>query len=480
MANLVPDAQPQKLSVAEFKGMNQSVDESLIELGETHNAQNFITSQGILEVTPGNVKHIAAIVPGGVKTLMAFYKNNFTTGVVTRTLLASSSTNIYRWSGSAWVSIKSGLSDGYFSFINYQQGMTEILIMTNGVDPMFKWDGTTFSNLGGAPYTPKGTSMALHYERLWVTGDRANPNMLYASDAFDPEFWEINYVNVPGAQDPLADAGVVKELPTWDGGICIGVSNIFDDIVIFKTYSIWKIIGTYPGEYDDVKVFSAVGAIAKRSIIDAGNVSMFLAMDGIYIYDGVKTYPVSFPIKKVMAEMNTAYRDKAVGIFYDNRYILAIPTGSSTENNTVIDYDLLKQTFNIKRGFNVTDFLVFEDKLLFSNNNSYVLEYDKGDTFDGVPIVAFWDTPYTALSTPSLTKVSSRIYADTEILTPEGQVKISAICDQFNASVTTDKNAPKGLKLRGKGRKFKLRFENVSGSRFRIRFPELHFEVQED
>jgi len=38
----------------------------------------------------------------------------------------------------------------------------------------------------------------------------------------------------------------------------------------------------------------------------------------------------------------------------------------------------------------------------------------------------------------------------------------------------------KGIRLKGKGRKFKLRFENVNGSRFRLKTPELHVDVDED
>ena len=76
--------------------------------------------------------------------------------------------------------------------------------------------------------------------------------------------------------------------------------------------------------------------------------------------------------------MNPAYRDKAVGVFYDSRYILAIPEGDSTENNCILEFDLLAKNWTIKRGFNVNDFLVFKDTLLFSNNTGYVLEYDKG------------------------------------------------------------------------------------------------------
>ena len=131
---------------------------------------------------------------------MAFYKNN-ANGTVDKMLLASSPTNIYRWTGSQWLSIKSELTGGRFSFINYQQGMTEITIMGNGTDPMLKWDGVSMSDLEGNP--PKASSITLHYERVWTTGDPDNPNTVRASKDMAPEFWDFTD---PNGDDPLAVA----------------------------------------------------------------------------------------------------------------------------------------------------------------------------------------------------------------------------------------------------------------------------------
>jgi hypothetical protein len=254
------DEQSQKFSIPSAIGINQSVDESLLQPGETPNEQNYVIQQGIWEVTPGNTKFVPAAVPGGCDSLMAFYKNQ-ADGVVAKTLLAASSTAIYKWDeiSSAWVSIKTLLTSGRFSFINYQKGMNEIIIMSNGEDPVFKWDGITFSDLGGNP--PRAKSITLHYERVWTAGIKIFPNTVKGSKDLNPEFWDLTD---PAGFDPLAPAGVEVDIPTWDGGIIMGLSNIFDDVVIFKTYSIWKIVGTHPDEYQVVREFSSTGAIAER------------------------------------------------------------------------------------------------------------------------------------------------------------------------------------------------------------------------
>lgn len=474
-STLFPDEQSQKFSIPTFKGYNQAVDESQLDPGSTQNAQNFICRNGILEVTLGNTKYVLPAVPGGIETLMSFFKNQ-ADGTVVKTLLAASPTTIYKWTGTVWTAIKTGLTSGRFSFINYQSGLTEMIILSNGVDAMFKWDGTTFADLGGTPYTPKGTSISLHYERVWVTGDKAAPNMVYFSKDLNPEFWAATD---PSAPDPLAVAGGEIDIPTFDGGVNIGLSTIFDNVVIFKTYSLWKIVGTYPGEYQQIHIHSANGAIAERSIVDGSLQCYFLAMDGVYTYDGVKAYPISSPIKDIIKAMNATYRDKAVGVFYDNRYILAIPEGASTENNTVIEYDTLTQTWIIKRGFNVNDFLVYNDTLLFSNDAGYVLEYDKGNDFNGTAIVAYWDTPRTTLGSLNKTIRSTYFYADIENITAGG-LTLTSTFDAKVVSTVISVPIKKGKRHRNKGRKIQLRFANIAGSRFRLRNPELHIDLDED
>ena len=467
------DEQSQSYLISSFVGLNQAIDESLLNPGETADAQNFRTREGVLEVTPGNTKYVNIAVPGGCETLMAFYKN-LSDGTVEKTLLAASPTAIYKWTGSQWSAIKTGLKNGRFSFINYQKGVQEIIIMANGEDPMYKWNGITFEELSES--APKASSITLHYDRVWATGDKENPNVVRSSDELDPEFWESTN---PDADDPNATAGVFLDLPTWDGGICIGISAVFDDIVIFKTYSVWKLIGTHPGDYQKVKVFSPTGAIAERSIVDAGTVCFFLAMDGIYTYNGVQCDPISFKVSKIINNMNPAYRDKAVGVFFDNKYILAIPEGNSTKNNCVLEYDMLTQNWTVKRGFNVNSFLVFQDTLLFSNESGYVLEYDKGDTFDGQPIQAYWRTPRTTLGSTNKTIRSAYFYGDLELITPGG-MKLTSVFDNKTVETLIPEPFKKGRRHRNKGRKFHLKIENVNGSRFRLRMPELLIDLDED
>lgn len=468
---MLQDEESLKYSISEFVGFNQAKHTQFLNPGETQSAQNMDIRDGNLSVCKGYSKYISTAIASGIKTLMPFYKNNGD-GTVTSYLIAATSNALYYWNGSAWVTLKSGLTSGYFDYINYQKDMTDLIIMTNGNENILKWDGSTISDLGGSP--PKFQSITLHYERVWGTGIKTNPNQVDYSKDLNPEDWT-----------QTVNTGGLMELPTWDGGVCVAIESIFDNIVVFKQRHIFRIYGTYPGEYANKNVFTSTGAIARRSIVNAVTVAFFLSNDGIYAYNGSQTELISNPVKDVIATMNSNYADKACAVFYDNKYILAIPTGTSTVNDTIIEYDTLKQSFNIKKGINVNHFVEYKNKLLFCNDdaisgNSYVYEYNSGTNFNGTNINAYWETGETDWDAPNAVKTSTYLYAT---FVGTGQMKVDATFDGVTKSILIDlPTTPKILKkrIRNKGRRFKFKFSNVNGSTFTMINPKILMDVDQD
>ena len=453
-------------------GLNQSADDSLLSVNQSRDAQNVDVSSGTLKTISGYSKYIATAAPAGITRLMKFYKNNTSTGAVTSYLLAATATAIYYWTGSAWTALATGLTSGDWDYFNYQIGATDVVIMGNGADTMKKWDGTTFANLGGNP--PNMKSVTLHSERIWGTGVKATPNSVYYSDTIGdghtgPENWTI-------AEDR---AGVVN-VPTWDGGVTIGVSNIFSDLVIFKTNNIFRIVGTYPSVYEVKQVYSSVGAIAEKTIVSGNDRAFFLSKDGLYYYNGVSAYPLLGDMAKDVV-INPAYAKNAVSIIHKNVLYCAFPEGNSTVNNAVFVYDLLAKNLMIWRGIAVTDFMEYEDKLLFTNSAGYVYTMDdSATTFGGTNINAYWETPWQDLDAFRVTKTADTLYFYAK---GNGIMRVDVTFDGKTKTKTVTLS-PSGklhsLSLNLEGRRFKMKFSNVSGSRFELTQPELTYEADED
>ena len=448
-------------------GLNQSADDSATAVNQSRNTQNMDVSAGTLKTVSGYSKYIATAAPAGITRLMKFFKNNTTTGAVTSYLLAATATALYYWTGAAWSALATGLTSGDWDFINYQISETDVIIMGNGADGMKKWDGTTFAALGGTP--PNMKSISIHSERLWGTGVKAFPNTVYYSDDLNPENWTGG-----------VDASGEIYLPTWDGGVCIGVSTIFSDLVIFKTNNIYRVLGTYPSVYEVKQVYSSVGAIAEKTIVSAADKAFFLSKDGLYYYNGVSAFPLLGDMAKDVV-INPSYAKNAVSIIHKNVLYCAFPEGNSTANNAVFVYDLLNKNLMIWRGIAVTDFMEYEDNLLFTNSTGYVFHVDDTATsFDGTNITAYWETPWQDLDAFRVTKTADTLYFYAK---GNGIMRVDVTFDGKTKTKTVTLS-PSGklhsLSLNLEGRRFKMKFSNVSGSRFELTQPELTYEADED
>ncbi len=449
-------------------GLNQAADDSLLSVNQSRNAQNVDVSSGTLKTIDGYSKYIATASPAGITRLMKFYKNNTTTGAVTSYLLAATATAIYYYnvSTSAWAALATGLTDGDWDYFNYQIAATDVVIMGNGSDNVKKWDGTTFADLGGSP--PKMKSVTLHAERIWGTGVKATPNSVYYSDDLNPENWTIG-----------EDTAGVIDVPTWDGGVCLGISNIFDDVVIFKTNTIHRILGTYPAEYEVKQVYSTVGAIAEKTIVSGSDKAFFLSKDGLYYYGGISAYNL-LGDKAQDIVINPTYAKNAVSIIYKNVLYCAFPEGTSTTNNAVFVYDLLNKTLMIWRGIAVTDFMEYEDKLLFASGATVYNIDENANTFDGTNIVSFWETPWQDLDAFRVTKTADTLYFYAK---GNGMLRVDMTFDNKtktkNITLTANGKLHQ-LSTNLEGRRFKLKFSNISGSKFELTQPELTYEADED
>ena len=133
-------------------------------------------------------------------------------------------------------------------------------------------------------------------------------------------------------------------------------------------------------------VHHTVGCLAKRSIAQVGQDLWFLSRSGIQSVqrqfatsNNVIAVPISQPIHNVIQTINWDFAFKSVAVFYNNLYLLAIPTGSSTEPNTIVCYFYLTQSWATwSGGLGVTSFveqpISGRTRLVFGNADGQLKE----------------------------------------------------------------------------------------------------------
>ena len=134
----------------------------------------------------------------------------------------------------------------------------------------------------------------------------------------------------------------------------VGMLSFSDDkLLVFNRNSIHLVNSVENPSIASAQLLTdEVGLIARNSVIQVGNQVLFLSDNGVYGMNFIDLYnlrgnevPLSESIQKTIDTINKAHADKAVAAYFDNKYYLAVPTGTSTVNDTLLIYNFLNKSW---------------------------------------------------------------------------------------------------------------------------------------
>jgi hypothetical protein len=231
--------------------------------------------------------------------------------------------------------------------------------------------------------------------RLIVPDGKQNVMLsdVYSPDVFDP-FWASFRVGVGGDDKIMA-------VHAWVEGA----------FLVFCRKSIWLAeVNQFPST--DGSAFSIdtpvskltlltdeVGCSARQTIATAGQFIYFLSDAGVYRLDSKldlklrgETKPLSDPIANQLETLNADLIEYSVGLYFDNRYFLAVPLANATENNNgVFIYNQLNEQWETQDiyGFGVANFVVSNlnsrRRTLISNRAGKLMLLDEVEAGDQSP-----------------------------------------------------------------------------------------------
>lgn len=443
------------LRIGEFLGLDQSQDEMGLKDGYSPDLQNVACEGGLLRTVRGYEKVSTEPVPGGAHSLAALRSRE------RPRLLAANRQGVYsltedrRWRLECE---QPGMER--ISHLNYAKDGVDIVLLAGGYDPLC-WDGENpMQVLEGAPSGIR--HLALHYERVWAAGKAAEPDTVYWSRAYDPGDWS------PHQTMPEAGGGFVL-VPTFNGGKVRGLRNFFNDVVVFKDSDVFRIYGTYPGNYEIVRVHGIVGPIAERTIVPWADRVFFLSRDGLCAYNGVSAQPIDKGRARRFFD-NVDYEqamDTACAVVHKDVLRLALPEKGNEGNNAVLEVDLRRDIWTLRRDIRVDDFLPWQDELLFINDTGYLYALDKGEDYDGRPIRAYWQSKWMDFGRMGVRKRAGELRAF-----GSGQLAVTQQTEKgkhTRAMHFGQGESQRSALLRGVGNRLRLRIENQDGRPFALR-----------
>ena len=262
--------------------------------------------------------------------------------------------------------------------------VTGVTVVNGGSGYLGAPNVTIIGNGSGATATatvsspPSNLRILINAEnRLFGVGSGANRNTLYASDLLDPSVWDSTNSIVVNGDDGDAITAVV---PYYK-----------NRLIVFKKRRVFQVDipndATSGADWIVSIISNNTGCVATGTAVQVSSDILFLSDNGIRslvrsVADDFSSVgiPISEVVKDVIQSINTDSIRVATAIYYDNRYFLAIPTGSNDYNDTLLVYNTALGAFEGTWSpqvmqFTLTNFNQEGSRAMFKKTNGIIEKY---------------------------------------------------------------------------------------------------------
>ncbi len=333
--------------------------------------------------------------------------------------------------------------------INYRLNSEDVMLMSCEGHRLITWNGKKLVEHKDSPVI---SSMALHYERLFVTSPET-PTRVYFSQNLDPTNWSIS----------STEGGFIELLD--ERGDLNKVVSFANYLYIFRDHGISR-VSAYgdQSEFSVTNLFVSAGRIYPESIVKCGSCIVFLASDGLYVFDG-------YECARTLKNLDGLYDGKVkASTYFNGKYYLACRMNfgdgkkvgcenGEYEVNALLVYDPTSGEYSLSRGMDISfmnavtyldrDFLAAYEK---TGGGGIITEC--GSRF-GEPLPKLWKSPVTDFGAPDKTKSLRELYVDTatdcaarvdtgkkvktvQIKTGSRRLRLNTNCKAFSLELSDD------------------------------------------
>lgn len=448
----IPTRARYRKRVGAFRSIDSKHDGSVIDFNVSPLCYNYDFTSGALKVGYGVSAHAA--VPADISRYWIYRYYSSEAGKYVDQYVIQYPNGRIRYYDSYKDKLRFISTFAYapMTAINYRLNSKDVLLMSCEGRKLFTWDGSAFTEHSN---TPTISSMALHYERLFVTS-KEEPTKVFFSDDLDPTNWSTG-----------ADAGGFIELLDERGDLNKVVS-FGSYLYIFRDHGISRVTAyADQSEFSVVNLFVSAGRIFPSSIAKCGACIMFLASDGLYMFDG-------YECARVLGNLDGLIEasDSCACAFFNGKYYLSckmnFPDGKAVgceaeehTANALLVFDTSTREYSIARGLDIRFMnactYLGEDMLVACESSSCGVVTKCGKRFDAV-LPKHWQSPVTDLSLPDKRKALREIHlrsgtdvalsVTTEKKTKtyavkagDRRVRVNAQCKKFSLAVDSEEEA---------------------------------------
>ncbi len=285
---------------------------------------------------------------------------------------------------------------------NYRLMSEDVIIFCSETDNMVVWNGVDQPD--EILDAPKILSCAVHNERLFAT-TAEDPNMLWFSDDLNPTNWSVG----------LNDAGYIQLAD--ERGKILKVVSFGGYLYVFRERGISRLTANgLQSEFYLGHCYVSSGRIFEKTIAVCGDRIVFVASDGVYVFDGANTTRILENIDGLITVGGNCSSE-----FFNGKYYLSCKVNfndasyadSQEQVNCILEYDIHNGEHCLRRGLSAVGMVrVVNDNF----NTLAVLLADRVVGHIGVssPCVGAFKTGLYDFLEPSKKKTVRRVSAFVE------------------------------------------------------------------
>lgn len=225
----------------------------------------------------------------------------------------------YYFTGSAWVLVTDTVAASAMTQYN---NLVYLQAPLGSANPGGSWSPT-----GGwtpIPAIPKGNVIIAHKSRLWAAsgkeaGAGQNGTRIYLSKIADPATWDGTFIDIgPG-----------------DGQNITKIIKYFDDLLIFKSASIYRFaFSTDPATGSPSQLSPTIGITSRDSVVTSDSIVYFVYADKVYQISNYQITQINQKVPLVAGTTSNNYYPVSLGLFnnrlivsyYDTMYVYSLRT----------------------------------------------------------------------------------------------------------------------------------------------------------
>lgn len=436
----VPKKEYKKLRIDDFfKGLDKSLDESVLSPAAAADTFNFDFSSGALKDGLG-------IEDMGID-------GNFITNIWKFNKYGEDAEEIIMFTkllGDVFY-IKNGVHylsgikvEGKVYTCNYRLYGNDVIIMCSDKSPVAVWDGVN------AAYqvtdSPLLKSMDIYGDMMFIAD--ADGQTLRYTDDLDPTNW--NSVVAGGGYLTMAD----------ERGHIGKVVSFLNNLYVFRDYGISKISVSADG-VKAAGLYVSSGRIFHDTVVLCGSKIIFLTDSGLYEFDGISTKSI---LSNLFAAISPSSDARAV--YHAGKYYLTARLkveGDDTigcesgayVNNALISIRAEDYSYTLSRGMDIICLSAAVSGVYGVSDGKAVKVTDRAICFDQ-PLIKRWQSPMTDMGSEK-TKVIREVHIESR-----GDITLTLASEKESKAIAVKgKNMPQKIRLNMRGKKLSFKIESV-------------------